>query len=250
MSHGSPLSGQALSLQQMKFRCSSLPVTFVPVALIACGLLSGCISYQYTSYPYQWPKLVAERIGDCPTISGRYNNQASEITKIPSSGKQLSAARADASPSLVSNLAGSYSELQEFCKWVDIKQADENTIAISLGGWLAESEPVQHVLRRDKGDFWCEDGKVYISGPSESWAKGKTEGTTMLMTTLGIGVGTGGVRLQRGAFSQTMKGDLVMEAQRSAVGVVLFYFPNISAQTYYLRWTPYLPLEPAPADVR
>lgn len=250
MSHESGLSSQALCLQRLRARYSSLPVTSVAAALFACSLVSGCISYQYTSYPYHWSKPVAERIGDCPSISGRYNNHASEITTIPSSGKQLSASRTDASPYLVSNLAGSYSELQELCKWVDIKQTDENTIAISLGGWLAESEPINHVLRRASGDFWCEDGKLYVSGPSESWAKGKTEETTVLMTTLGIGVGTGGVRLKRGAFSRTMKGDLVMEAQRSAVGVVLFYFPTISADTYYLRWTPYLPPEAAPAEAQ
>ena len=250
MSHESGLSWQALSLQRLKSQCSSLPVTLVPVALIACSLVSGCISYQYTSYPYHWSKPAADRFGECPRISGRYNDKASEITEIPGSGDQLRPARADASPFLAVNLVGSFSDAWRWWKWVDIEQLDDQSLIVTMGTSGPGSEPTQHVLHRASDDFSCEDGKLYISGPSESLLKGKTEGTTALMTTLGIGVGTGGVRLQRGAFSKTMKGDLVMEAQRSAVGVVLFYFPNISAQTYYLRWTPYLPPEAAPSEAR
>jgi hypothetical protein len=245
MSHESSLSWQALSLQRLKSQCSPLSVTFVPVALIACSLVSGCISYQYTSYPYHWSKPAADRFGECPRISGRYKDKAAEMTKIPSGDRRP--AREDASPFLAVNLVGGFSDAWRWWQWVDIEQLDDQSLTVTLG---PGSEPIKYVLHRASDDFSCEDGKLYISGPSESLFKGKTEGTTALMTTLGIGVGTGGVRLQRGAFSRTMKGDLVMEAQRSAVGVVLFYLPNISAHTYYLRWEPYLPPEAAPAEVR
>ena len=247
MAQESDLSCQATSLRRLKSRCSSLPLNFVPATLLACGLVSGCISYQYTSYPYHWSKPAADRFGECPRISGRYKDKAAEITKIPGSGDQLKPSRADASPFLAVNLVGGFSDAWGWWQWVDIEQLDDQSLTVTLG---PGSEPIQYVLRRASGDFSCEDGKLYISGPSESLLKGKTEGTTALMTTLGIGVGTGGVRLQRGAFSRTLKGDLVMEAQRSAVGVILFYFPNISAHTYYLRWTPYLPPETAPAEAR
>ena len=244
MSHESGLSWQALSLQRLKSRCSSLPVTFVPVALIACSLVSGCISYQYTSYPYHWSKPAADRFGECPRISGRYKDKAAEMTKIPSGDRP---AREDASPFLAVNLVGGFSDAWRWWQWVNIEQLDDQSLTVTLG---PGSEPIKYVLHRASDDFSCEDGKLYISGPSESLFKGKTEGTTALMTTLGIGVGTGGVRLQRGAFSKTMKDELVMEAQRSLVGVVLFYFPKINAHTYYLRWAPYLPPEAAPAEAR
>jgi len=191
MSHESGLSWQALSLQRLKSQCSSLPVTLVPVALIACSLVSGCISYQYTSYPYHWSKPAADRFGECPRISGRYNDKAAEITKIPGSGDQLSPARADASPFLAVNLVGGFSDAWRWWQWVDIEQRDDQSLTVTMGPSGPGSEPIQHILHRASDDFSCEDGKLFISGPSQSLFKGKTEGTTALMTTLGIGVGTG-----------------------------------------------------------
>jgi hypothetical protein len=94
-------------------------------------------------------------------------------------------------------------------------------------------------LRRADGDFNCIDGKLYIFGSKESILAGTTSTGTAAKTTVGIALGTGGVRSEQRVFPRAVNGDIMMEAQRQVIGLYLFVVPIVNANTYYLRWESY-----------
>ncbi|HSB25829.1 MAG TPA: hypothetical protein VLE94_22240 [Burkholderiaceae bacterium] len=187
--------------------------------------LAGCMTVSLNPpYPPDWPAPVADRVGVCPSISGRYVNlgqmhleagASCEGTDRPEDGLW------DCSVLLTSNLG-----LPVSGPVAALAQPDADTLTVSVTGDDRVPREVRQ-LRRGR-DFQCDAESLFFSDTRSMLGSPG-------MTALGIVMLSGGINHHSRAFARNAAGELVMTVRQRTTGYHLL-FGWSGTTTNHVRW--------------
>lgn len=163
-----------------------------------CLLCAGCVVS--SEYPDDWPNAESSMTGDCPDISGKYEDVGQG--SIDGEWSSLS------TKFLVSDHTSD--------GYVQIEQSDSESLVVTL--FLGEAESATRTLHREQNDYWCEDGKLWITDVDKTlrvWAVARGRDNT--------------------GFSKADDGSLLAEFDSKGGGLVLL-IPVYGAVSSYFRW--------------
>ena len=168
------------------------------VVFFACFLCAGCVIT--SEYPDDWPKPGVSMNGDCPDISGTYE----DVGQGSLDGEWKSLSKTFFQSELASEGP------------VGIEQPDSESLVVKVTSDGIDS--ATRSLQRAQNDFWCEDGKLWVSDVDKTlrvWAVARGRDN--------IG------------FSKADDGSLLSEFDSKGGGLV-FFIPVYGAVTSYFRW--------------
>lgn len=202
---------------------------FAGVCLI--GLVS-CFSRFENEMPAEhYPGIDADVIGACPDIEGVYKDEGDFTCSVDNEHCGLPTRSIHGehkgqwvgSISLTQNLTGIRLITSDFISPTELIQPDENTLIV------VQSDS-RYTLKRDKGDFECEDGGLVIS--SGQYSIYKEVATVIAFFAL---------TWLFESYTQTFKphedGSLTMTVKESAQGFHVFIGAILEAY-YFVHWVP------------
>jgi hypothetical protein len=121
--------------------------------------------------------------------------------------------------------------------WVAIKQPDDNTLVIT-----AEDGTAPITLKRDQGDFSCDDDGVDISRTGSGLRNAsQSETQTVVAATVEAAVGNWSVARLSRHFLRADDGSLVMRVSQSEVAAFLYVVPAFGGRhDNFVRWPAYV----------
>ena len=171
----------------------------IAACLGGVAALSGCFG-THLDYPSSWPAPDKSRIGGCPDLSGRFENNGE-------TGATLFYLVSRFRPAPVGR---------------EVRVVQPSDAALELHLYRSDPSPMESVrFSRDKGDFDCEAGWLTFKTLTEAEAE---QGSAA--------VGTRTIALARSA-----DGFIVAKRRMSAVGLMLI-FPVGVSETEWFRFGP------------
>jgi len=216
-------------------------------ALILLSSLAGCFSTEIKPYPSTWPQLATAPAGQCPNISGDYENTGDGEwddrrcvhRKYP--GK----AEWNCDNSLAGNLikmkAVEWSELSyaRNIARVKLQQPDPDTLEV----YIPSEGSLPKIFKHSQGDFDCDGSslKFSMTGSAFSAEKSSTAGDIVMTTGELLLYAAVGVDSTERVFRPLQDGSLSMEATESNWGTVLVLFNFHIKRNAFVRWERYQP---------
>ncbi len=190
--------------------------------LLALLFLTSCANFE--RYPQEWANLEEQNLrGKCPVISGVYVEYGWVVKSCHDKAEPcylLSYAFLSGGVSYKEAFEGGDYQWSKSQAKVRLDQPDERTLDISTMD--SEGNVVrQETLSMDKGDFYCDNGRLVLKGRP-------------IVYLVGISNMVGNISRR---FSRSSDGALVMESKRSVI-MHMTIFPLAGTDTYWVQWAP------------
>jgi len=215
------------------------------LSLILLPGLAGCFKTDIKPYPSNWSPVVTIAAGQCPDISGEYQNSGDWDADSRSCGRKYPPKTAwNCDSSLAGNLvkmkAVEWSELSYSRNFMRVKlqQPDPDTLAVYIP---SEGSPPK-IFKRSKGDFDCDSSGLRFSTTGNALSlEGESTGQAIVRTTAGLLALSGAVVSTERVFRPLQDGSLSMEVTESVAMEMTMIFFLYGKNNAFVRWERYQP---------